>query len=132
MQFFVIPVSLQSGETEGIAILTMYNPHGLFIALEDLGYLLMSLSFAFVALIFPGQSRLEAAVRWLFVAAFALTVSALTYYSVRFGLDTQDRFEVAAITVNWLVLIINGILLSRLFRRRLSAENRSTVAPTTG
>jgi hypothetical protein len=66
------------------------------------------------------------------VAAFTLTVIALTYYSVRFGLDRQDRFEVAAITVHWLTLIINGILLSRLFRRRVAGENRPTVAPTTG
>lgn len=32
------------GETEGITLLTQYNAHGIFIALEELGYLLMSLS----------------------------------------------------------------------------------------
>jgi hypothetical protein len=36
-----------------------------------------------------------------------------------FGLERMDRFEVAAISVNWLVLLINGVLLSVLFRRRL-------------
>ena len=121
-QFFVVPVSLQHGETEGITILTMYNPHGLFIVLEELGYLLMSLSFLFIALVFPAKGRLEAAVRWIFVTAFVLTVPAFVFYSVRFGLDRQDRFEVAAIVINWLVLIINGILLSGLFRRRLAAS----------
>jgi hypothetical protein len=125
VQFFVVPVSLQHGETEGITILTMYNPHGLFIVLEDLGYLLMSLSFLFVAPIITAKGRLEAAVRWIFVAAFVLTVLAFIFYSVRFGLDRQDRFEVAAIVVNWLTLIVNGILLSRVFRRRLTASRRS-------
>jgi hypothetical protein len=32
------------GETEGITLLTQYNAHGIFIVLEELGYLLMSLS----------------------------------------------------------------------------------------
>lgn len=31
IQFSVVPVSLMSGETEGIPLLTLYNPHGIFI-----------------------------------------------------------------------------------------------------
>jgi hypothetical protein len=117
IQFSVIPVSLMAGETEGITLWTQYNPHGLFIVLEELGYIVMSLSFLFIAPVFGGQTRLEAAVRWVFVAAFALTVVALAAFSAVYGLDRQDRFEVAAITINWLALIVNGILLSILFRR---------------
>ncbi len=33
------------GEKEGISLLTQFNPHGIFIALKEVGYLLMSLSF---------------------------------------------------------------------------------------
>ena len=42
IQFAVVPVSLMAGETEGITLLTQYNPHGIFIAMEELGYLFMS------------------------------------------------------------------------------------------
>jgi hypothetical protein len=42
VQFSVIPMSLMNGETEGLAVLIQYNPHGVFIALEELGYLVMS------------------------------------------------------------------------------------------
>jgi hypothetical protein len=28
-----------NGETDGLSILTQYNPHGIFIALEEIGYL---------------------------------------------------------------------------------------------
>lgn len=42
VQFSVVPISLMSGETEGITLLTQYNAHGVFIVLEELGYLLMS------------------------------------------------------------------------------------------
>ena len=43
IQFSVVPVSLMSEETEGLALLIQYNPHGIFLALEELGYLMMSL-----------------------------------------------------------------------------------------
>lgn len=119
LQFSVIPISLRSGETEGITLLTQYNPHGIFIALEELGYLLMSLSFLFVAPVFVDKNRLAAAVRWIFVAGFVLTMIALSVVSINQGLDRQDSFEIAVISIDWLVLVVNGILLSRLFRRQL-------------
>ncbi len=118
IQFSVVPISLMKGETEGIALLTQYNTHGLFIALEEVGYIVMSLSFLFMAPVFTGRTRLEAAVRWIFAAAFVLIILALAGYSAVYGLDREYRFEVAAIAINWLTLIINGILLSILFRRQ--------------
>jgi len=117
IQAAVVPVSLMHGETEGITLLTQYNPHGLFIALEELGYLLMSLSFLFVALVFSNQSRLEAAVKWIFIIGFLLSMAALIVISLGYGLDRQDRFEVAIISIDWLVLLFNGVLLSLVFRR---------------
>jgi hypothetical protein len=119
VQFSVIPISLMSGETEGITMLTQYNAHGVFIVLEELGYLLMSLSFLFVAFVFICKNRLESAICWVFVVSFLLTVIALTLISINYGLDRQDRFEVAVISIDWLVLIINGILLSIVFKRQL-------------
>jgi len=119
VQFSVVPISLISGETEGIALLTQYNPHGIFIVLEELGYILMSLSFVFAAPIFAGKTRLEVSVRWIFILAFVLTIAALAITSVNYGLDRQYRFEVAVISIDWLVLVVNGILLSIFFRRRL-------------
>jgi hypothetical protein len=125
VQFSVVPISLMSGETEGITILTQYNPHGLFIALEELGYLMMSLLFLFVAPVFANKTRLEISIRWIFVLAFLLTVLALTITSINQGLDRQDSFEIAVISIDWLVLVINGILLSIVFRRGL----RGTATP---
>lgn len=123
VQFSVVPVSLMNGETEGIALLTQYNPHGVFIVLEELGYLVMGLSFLFMAPVFADKGRLESAVRWVFIAGFVLMIASLTVISIRYGLDREDRFEIAAISVDWLVLIINGVLLSLVFRRRLKARS---------
>jgi hypothetical protein len=122
IQFSVIPISLMKGETDGLAALIQYNPHGVFIAMEELGYLLMSLSFLFMAPVFAGRSRLERAVRWIFAGAFFLAIAALLAISLIYGLERLDRFEVAVISIDWLVLIVNGILLSILFKRQQHAE----------
>lgn len=120
VQASVVPSSLAAGETEGITLLTQYNPHGVFIALEEVGYLLMTISFALLAPLISGAGKRTAAVRLLFVTGFVVTVFALVGYSIAYGLDRQDRFEVVAITAAWLVLIVNGILLTMTFRDRLA------------
>jgi len=117
VQFSVVPISLMSEQTEGIALLTQYNPYGVFIVLEELGYLLMSLSFLFLAPVFAGGGRLAWTIQWVFVGGFVLTVVFLGAISAVYGLERMDRFEIAAISIDWLVLAVNGVLLSFLFKR---------------
>lgn len=124
VQFSVVPVSLMEGETEGLALLTQYNPHGLFIVLEELGYLLMGLSFLFLAAALAGRGRLERAVRWVFIAGFGLVAISFAAISAGYGLQRLDRFEIAVISIDWLVLTVNGILLSLLFKGRLQAAGQ--------
>jgi hypothetical protein len=118
VQFSVVPISLMNEETEGITLLTQYNPHGIFIVLEEFGYLLMGLSFVFLAPVFARKDRLQTAIQWIFIAGFVLILLAFTLISTQFGLDRLDRFEIAAISIDWLVLIINGILVALVFRRQ--------------
>jgi hypothetical protein len=125
IQFSVVPISLRNQETDGTALLTQYNAHGIFIVLEELGYLLMSLSFLFLAPAFANIGRLESVVRWVFVAGFVLTMVFLIVISINYGLDRMDRFEIAVISIDWLVLVINGVLLSVLFRRQLKVRRES-------
>jgi hypothetical protein len=100
-------------------MLTQYNPHGIFIALEELGYIMMSLSFLFVAPVFAGRTRLETWIFWIFILAFVLTLAALVIVTITRGLDRQDNFEIAVISIDWLALVVNGILLSIVFRRQI-------------
>ena len=121
VQFSVVPVSLMNEQTDGLALLTQYNPYGAFIVLEELGYLLMALSFVFLAPAFAKEGRLASAVGWVFLGGFVLTVIFLAAISAIYGLERMDRFEIAAISIVWLVLLINGVLLGFLFRRRVGA-----------
>jgi len=114
IQWTVVVPSILSGETEGFSLFTQYNPHGIFIALEGLGYLMMSVSLLFTAPTFAG-GRLERAIRWLFVASFVLAIGSYVGLSVlRYDIVA---FEVTILTINWAVLIVSGALLSLLFKR---------------
>lgn len=119
IQFSVVPVSLMKGETDGIALITQYNDHGIFIAMEELGYLMMSISFLFMAFIFSRNSFIERWLRWIFITTFMLTILSFIYYSVKFGVDRSYRFEIAVISINWLTMIAGSILVGVFFNRQL-------------
>jgi len=122
LQFSVIPMSLRNDETEGVALLIQYNPHGVFLMLEELGYLLMSLSFLFMAPVFGDAGRLPTAIRWVFGASGIASFASLLAISSLYGMARLDRFEVVVISISWLTLIVSGILLSIQFRRHLTVD----------
>jgi hypothetical protein len=122
LQLTVVPVSLSHGETAGIPLLIQYNPHGVFIALEEIGYLLMSLSLFCVAPVFAHHGRVAAVVRWLFTSGFLLIIGVLVVMSLMYGIDREDRFEVPAITISWFMLLIGGGLLSRVFGQQRTVK----------
>jgi hypothetical protein len=129
LQVSVIQPSLVLGETDGIALLSQFNAHGIFIVLEEIGFFMMSLSMICMAPVFVGKTRTETAIRWLFSTCFVLTSVAFILYSVFYGIQREYRFEVAAISINWLTLIVSGILLSIVFRRALSESSLRQTAP---
>jgi hypothetical protein len=55
----------------------MYNPHGIFIALEDAGYLMLSVAFLGAGLAFVRRTRLERVLRWLFIISSLAAMGAL-------------------------------------------------------
>ena len=118
-QFSVVPISVMKGETNGIALITQYNEHGLFIAMEELGYITMSIALFFLAFAFTKNTRVEKIIRILLISQMFATIMAFIFYSIKFGIDRSYRFEVATITINWLVLIIVGIMIGLHYRRRL-------------
>jgi hypothetical membrane protein len=122
LQFSVVPASLMYNETEGIALITQYNPHGIFIALEELGYLLTSLSFVFVAPLFDGENNIETTIRWVFIVAFILSFISFIGISLKYGIVRKDRFEIIVLSIDWLVLIINGLLIAVVFKNKMKTE----------
>jgi hypothetical protein len=117
IQLAVVQPSLLKGELEGLSLFSQYNPHGLFIALEDVGYLMMGVTFLFVAAVFTRPKRLERVMRVLFIASSVLAVGSLIVLALLYGFDLEYRYEVVAILIDWIALIVSGTLLSVFFRR---------------
>jgi len=124
VQFSVVPASMMKGETDGIAILTQYNGHGLFIAMEELGYITMAFSFLFLSFVFSRKAGLERALRLILLLSFVITAGFFLFYLVSYCIDRSYRFEVAAISINWLTIIVSGILAAIFFKRQLNAGEK--------
>lgn len=121
IQLQTVQPALLRGEAESVAAISQYNPHGVFITLETMGFLLVSLSVACFAVTL-GRSRLERVVRWVFFAAAGLTVAAFVGMWGYFGFNLEYLFEITVISLVWLTLIISGALLTVVFRRRLASS----------
>ena len=103
--------------TEDIRFTDLGLEPPLLQALEELGYLLMSVVFLCLAPVFARKTGIERALRWLLSASFAMTVLALVVVSAVKGSDRGDTFEIAVISIVWLTLIAAGVLTAFVFRR---------------
>jgi hypothetical protein len=117
IQLAVVQPSLLRGEVEGLALFSQYNPHGIFIALEDLGYFLMGLTFLFIAFVFVDRGWVDRGIRFVLLTGSVLAVGGLVLFAIIYGSDLEYRYEVLSLTADWIVLIVSGALLSAYFRR---------------
>ena len=117
IQLAVIQPSLLKGETAGLTLFSQYNPHSIFIALEDLGNLLMGLAFLFVAPVFNQPGKVARFLRRFFTVMGALAVGGFILYALYYGQDLEYRYEVFSIMIDWVGLIVAGLLLSSFFAR---------------
>jgi hypothetical protein len=117
LQIEVLQPSLLRQELDGMALISQYNPHGLFIAMENLGYLMMGISMYFLGMALARNSRLESFVRWQLMLSGAAGFATFVAMSLYFGTRLETRFELAIITIDWFALIIASIALSILFWR---------------
>lgn len=117
IQLAVMQPSFLKGELEGLSLFSQYNPHGIFIALEDIGYLIMGVAFLFIAHVFGRRERLERAIWLVFIISSVLAVGSLIIFALLYGSDLEYRYEVVVLLVDWIALIVSGVLLSVVFKR---------------
>jgi hypothetical protein len=116
IQLRTVQPALVRAEADGLAILSQYSPHGVFIALEELGFVVAGIAFLFLALAL-NPSRLERATRWVLAAASALVLATFVGMSAYFGVNLEYRFEVTVISIVWLTPMVVGVLLTIAFAR---------------
>jgi hypothetical protein len=122
IQIAVVQPSLLDGQVSGLSLFSQYNPHGIFIALEDGGYSLMGLAFLCSGLSLGRLTRLERAARRLLVISGVAVIGVLVSLALIFGKDLEYRFEVIALSIDWIVLVFVGVLLGVVFKRLMRAS----------
>ena len=90
----------------------------------------MSVVFLAISPAFDGATILDRTLRWILVGSFVATMAALVVVSAWFGLDRQDTFEIAAISIVWLTLVAAGPLMAVVFRRAGVRHDASGSATT--
>lgn len=122
LQLLVVHSSLIHRELEGIALLTQYNARGVFIALENAGYLLLAIAFWPASVAVPQSIRPGSWLRWTFGMSFALVMVAFVGLALRFGPEMSLPFELAAILIVWVELVVASVQLSMFFKRAESVD----------
>jgi hypothetical protein len=115
IQLAVMQPSFIKGELDSLSLWSQYNPHGIFIALEDLGYLMMSFSFLFMSFVFSADVKIERSIKRILQLSFILGIGSLILLAAIYGYNLEYLFECAIILINWLTLIPIGILLAIYF-----------------
>lgn len=119
IQVSVVPPSVLAAETDGIALLSQFNPHGLFIVLEEAGFLFMICSFFCLFPVFNEKNVVQKAIKWISIVCFVGAIFIFVIISIQYGVHREYRFEVAVITVAWMELIVLAFLLANYFKKQL-------------
>lgn len=122
VQVSIIQPSLLNSETDGIALLTQFNPHGLFIVLEEAGFSFIAIGFLFTGLSFSKSERLLQTIRVIFIGSFLLALVSFFIISLIHGICREYFFECAIISIVWMTLIVNGILLSLYYKKSIKGK----------
>jgi len=130
MQLAVVAPSLLAGEARDVVLISMYNPHGVCMALEDAGYLLVGLALLAAAAAMPPGGRIAASIRAVFALAGVATTAALVGLVVLLGAKLDYQFEVASIGITWLALILGGSCLAVWFRGQGAAATTADDSAT--
>jgi len=105
-----------------MALFTQFNPHGLFIVAEEIGFIVMILSLFCLIPVFSSDNLLEKSIKWTLRMGLLLCGLSFTVISLIYGIQREYRFEVVVISIAWIELILSGILFAGYFRK-LAFEN---------
>ena len=112
VQLSVVPISAIKGEMDGVAVISQYNDHGLFIALEELGITLQVISFACLNPFYSLECKAitKKVIHFsLPVMMVIVSIVGFLWMSALHGLDRSYRYEVLVISVLWLGWLLGGI-----------------------
>lgn len=111
VQLTVVQPALLAGQTDGLSLWSQYNPHGLFIGLENIGYAVLAAAMLSLGIALRGAGS-PVAVGRVFTAAGTLSLTALVAIAATYRADLDVRYEVAGLLVTWLAIAAAGTVLA--------------------
>lgn len=131
VQFTTVQTSLIEGELGGgLSILSQYNPHGVFVALEDVGYFMMSLTFLFAGLALHATGRPTRLLRRVLLVAGTLGGVGLPVFVAAFGRRLEYFYEIYALSLTWLAFLVVGSSAAVVFARAAGRSSSTVSSPT--
>jgi hypothetical protein len=76
----------------------------------------------FLAPVFSLKNCQQKSIRLALILPFILTVLSFVFYAVKFGIERDYRFEATTITINWVMIIVIGILIGVYIKQRLNKK----------
>ena len=126
LQLTVMQPALITGQLESVSPLSQYNPHGVFIGVENVGYALFAGAFALLGVaLATSRSRLLRVAAWVVRVGAVLTLLDLVISAVVYRSGLDYRFEVIALLITWLVLVATGVLVAVALRRQRTVDASS-------
>jgi hypothetical protein len=129
IQLTVLQPSLLNAETGDLSLWSQYNPHGIFIALENVGYVTLSLALLLLGLALwtspawaAARSRPVRLAAWVFAVAGITSLILTVVLGAAYGARLEYRLEVFSLLITWLALIGGGLALSAA-RRPVAAHD---------
>ena len=122
LQLMVVQPGIIKGEQEALSFWTQYNPHGGFVALENLGYLMLCVGLIAIARTVPGRGAGRRTVRLTAGGLGALGVLLLPVMASLLGSRLEYLYEVSVISLVWVGIIVVAPLLALTLPARPDAE----------
>jgi hypothetical protein len=91
--------SLLHGEGAAVVGLSLFNPHGVFVARDDVGYWVLGFAFLGLAGALGATTRMERVSRSVFALGGILALGTLPMLIVALGADLGYTYEIVVITV---------------------------------
>lgn len=124
IQLTVVQPALVANQTDGLSLWSQYNPHGLFIGLENIGYAVLAAAMLSLGIALR-RARLPLTVRRVFTVSGTLSLTALVALAANYRADLDVRYEVTGLLITWLALATAGTVLAVHLVRGRASSNRS-------
>lgn len=128
-QYLTVQVSLARSETTYLSLWSQYNPHGMFVMLESVGFFITALALLNYGLALHRVDRRTRIVAGLCRYGGVLAAGLLPLTLALYRFELEYRYEVLAIAILWPLLTVVGAMSALRDRERSFRDQTEMNSP---